>query len=110
MPPSSDGKGKGQFISQGGWNGFQLAKAISNPNTHFQPLSCSGPGFVKTRAQMVKTSDSWECQITPPPPPPPTEQLETSKLQLWPFSGEKWWCYFYICDSADFYICDSAEL
>ena len=64
-PLWSDGKGKGQFTSQGGWNGFQLAKAISNPNRHFQPLSCSGPGFVKTKAQMVKTSDSWECQITP---------------------------------------------
>ena len=108
-PPSSDGKGKGQFISQGGWNGFQLAKAISNPNRHFQPLSCSGPGFVKTRAQMVKTSDSWECQINPPPTHTHThthtEQLETSKLQLrpssGPSSGEKRWRYFYICDSAE---------
>ena len=65
-PPWSDGKAKGQFTSQGGWNGFQLAKAISNPDRHFQPLSCSGPGFVKTKVQMVKTSNSWECQITLP--------------------------------------------
>ena len=66
--------------------GSSLPKALSNPNRHFQPLSCSGPGFVKTKAQMVKTSDSWECQITPPLY---TEQLETSELQLQPSSREK---------------------
>ena len=32
-PPWSEGKGKGQFTFQGGLNGFQPAKAISNPDT-----------------------------------------------------------------------------
>ena len=64
--------------------GSSLPKQLVT-QTHFQPLSSSGPGFVKTKAQMVKTSDSWECQITPPL----TEQLETSELQLRPSSGEK---------------------
>ena len=55
-PLWSDWKGNGQFTSQGGWNGFQLAKAISNPDT-----SSLSPAVVQV---LSRPKPRWSWPLT----------------------------------------------
>ena len=102
--PWSDGKGKGQFTSQGGWNAFHPAKAISNPDT-----SSLSPAVVQV---LSRPKPRWSRPLIVGsarlhPPLHRTVRIlanSNSGLEVERSSNTRGdgrrQCYFYICDSA----------